>query len=357
MTKPSAAPPPLAFIRPAVRAMAGYTPGEQPQGGGFIKLNTNENPYPPSARVREAIERCATDKVRLHPDPMADALRDAAAARYDLPRDHVLAGNGSDELLAIVLRACVDAGDRVAYPIPTYSLYDTLVAIAGAEPVRVPFAADFSLPEGLAAANARVTIVCNPNAPSGTAIAVDELAGLSEQVAGLLVIDEAYVDFARESALALVRARPNVIVLRSLSKSFSLAGMRVGLAFGPPAAIAELCKVKDSYNLSCVSIAAGVAALADHDGMRAHASRVCATRARLSGRLRDLGYEVPPSQANFVLARRPGRDQRGVYEALKRRRILVRYFATPQLYDALRITVGTEAEVDALLAALGEIGL
>lgn len=349
-------PSPLAFIRPAIRTMQAYTPGEQPQDGGYIKLNTNENPYPPSLRVREAIQRCATDDVRLYPDPMATALRDAAAARYDLTREHVLAGNGSDELLAMVLRACVDAGDRVAYPYPTYSLYDTLVAIAGATPVRPPFAADFSLPPGLAAADARVTFVCNPNAPSGTFIAVDDLAALGEQVTGLLVVDEAYVDFAGDSALRLVRERSNVVVLRTLSKSFSLAGMRVGLAFGPPPVIAELCKVKDSYNLSRVSIAAGAAALADYDVMREHARRVCATRVRLSERLRGLGYAVPPSQANFVLARRPGCDQRRVYEVLKQRRILVRHFDTPELSDALRITVGTDAEIDALLAAMGEIG-
>jgi len=344
------------FVRTAVRQMTGYTPGEQPQTGGFIKLNTNENPYPPSARVREAIQQCATDEVRLYPDPMSNALRDAAAARYDLTREHILAGNGSDDLLAIVLRACVDPGDRVAYPVPTYSLYDTLVAIAGAAPVRVPFGPDFDLPAALAGAHARVTFVCNPNAPSGTFIAVDELAALSEQIAGLLVVDEAYVDFATDSALRLVRQRPNVVVLRSLSKSFSLAGMRVGLAFGPPPVIAELCKVKDSYNLSRVSIAAGTAALADYDSMRAHARRVAVTRARLSERLCGLGYEVPRSQANFVLARRPGHDQRPVYEALKQRRILVRYFGTPDLYDALRITVGTDEEVDALLAAMVEIG-
>jgi histidinol-phosphate aminotransferase len=356
MTKPPSDPSPLDFIRPAVRGMDGYTPGEQPQGGEFIKLNTNENPYAPSPRVRAAIASCATDEVRLYPDPMANTLRDAAAARYDLTRDHILAGNGSDDLLAIVLRACVDPGDRVAYPHPTYSLYDTLVAIAGAVPVRVPFAEDFSLPAGLADARARVTFVCNPNAPSGTFIAVDELAALSEQVAGLLVVDEAYVDFAGDSALRLVRERPNVAVLRSLSKSFSLAGMRVGLAFGPPPVMAELCKVKDSYNLSRVSIAAGTAALADYDVMRDHARRVGATRARLSESLRGLGYDVPSSQANFVLARRRGREQRGVYEALKQRRILVRYFATPELYDALRITVGTDEEVDALLAAMAEIG-
>jgi histidinol-phosphate aminotransferase len=347
---------PLDFIRPAVRAMQGYVPGEQPQDGGYIKLNTNENPYPPSPRVREAIARCATDDVRLYPDPLANALRDAAAAHYDLTRDHLLAGNGSDELLAIVLRACAGEGDRVAYPTPTYSLYDTLVAIAGATPVRVPFGGNFALPAGLADAGARVTFVCNPNAPSGTFVAVDELAALSEQVAGLLVIDEAYVDFAGDTALRLVRERPNVLVLRTLSKSYSLAGMRVGLACGVPALIAELGKVKDSYNLSRVSIAAGAAALADDDVMREHVRRVCATRARLSEGLRARGYQVPASQANFVLARRAGREQRSVYEALKQRRILVRYFATPELHDALRITVGTDDEIDALLRAMDEIG-
>jgi histidinol-phosphate aminotransferase len=335
--------------------MEGYVPGEQPQDGGYIKLNTNENPYPPSARVRDAIRSCATDEVRLYPDPMANALREAAAARYDLTRDHIVAGNGSDELLAMVLRACTDPGDRVAYPYPTYSLYDTLVAIAGASAVRIPFAEDFSLPRGLGEADARVTFVCNPNAPSGTFIAVDELAALSEQVTGLLVVDEAYVDFAADSALRLVRQRANVLVLRTLSKSYSLAGMRVGLACGAPPLIAQLCKVKDSYNLSRVSIAAGVAALADHDAMREHVRQVCATRTRLSEQLRARAYQVPPSQANFVLARQPGRDQRPVYEALKQRRILVRYFATPELRDALRITVGTDDEVDALLAALDDM--
>jgi histidinol-phosphate aminotransferase len=335
--------------------MEGYVPGEQPQGGGFVKLNTNENPYPPSPRVRDAIERCATDEVRLYPDPMANALRDAAAARYDLTREHLLAGNGSDELLAIVLRACTEAGDRVAYPTPTYSLYDTLVAIAGAVPVRVPFPDDFSLPAALGDANARVTFVCNPNAPSGTFVSIDELGALSERVEGLLVIDEAYVDFADDSAFRLVRERPNVLVLRTLSKSFSLAGLRIGLACGQPPLIAELAKVKDSYNVSRVSIAAGAAALADYDVMRAHAERVRLTRTRLSEALRARGYQVPPSQANFVLARQPGREQRAVYEALKQRRILVRYFATPDLYDALRITVGTDDEIDALLRAMDEI--
>ncbi len=344
------------FIRPVIRTLAGYAPGEQPREGGFIKLNTNENPYPPSLRVLEAIRACATENVRLYPDPMADALRDKAASVYGVTRDQVLAGNGSDELLAMILRACVDLGDRVVYPHPTYSLYDTLVTISGGVAVRIPFEADFSLPAGVAEAGGRVTFVCNPNSPSATAVPVEQLRELSLRVAGLLVVDEAYVDFARESALDLVPECHNVVVLRSLSKSFSLAGLRVGLAFGTREVIAELAKVKDSYNLNRVSIAAAVAALEEYDSMRAYVERVCATRARLSGSLRQLGFEVLPSQANFVLARRRGQDQRGAYESLRRRRILVRHFATPELYDALRITVGTDAQVDALLAALREMG-
>jgi histidinol-phosphate aminotransferase len=346
--------PKLDFIRPAVRAMAGYTPGEQPQGGSVIKLNTNENPYPPAPGVCAAIAACATGDVRLYPDPQASALRTVAAQRYDLPVDHIIAGNGSDELLSIVMRACINPGDPVVYPVPTYSLYDTLVEIAGAVAIHLPWPEDFSLPRGLAEAGGRVTIVCNPNAPSGTVVPVDALAELAQQVSGLLVIDEAYVDFAADHALRLVRLHENVLVLRTLSKSYSLAGMRIGLGFGQPALLAELGKVKDSYNLSRVSLAAGAAALADVEAMRAHVARVTATRTRLVARLQALGFQVPPSEANFVLARRPGVDQRPVYEALKTRGILVRYFAVPALADALRISVGTDEEIDALLAALSE---
>jgi histidinol-phosphate aminotransferase len=286
---------------------------------------------------------------------MANRLRDKAAEVYGLAREQVLAGNGSDDLLAMVIRACVALGERVAYPYPTYSLYDTLVAIGGGEAVRLPFGADYALPEGLAAAGAKVTFVCNPNSPSGTMVPVERLAALAERVDGLLVVDEAYVDFGQGSALDLARGSQNVVVLRSFSKSFSLAGMRVGLAFGPPEAIAEIAKVKDSYNLTRLGIVAAVAALEDYGWMLANVERIRKTRERLAAGLAALGFSVPPSAANFVLARRPGRDQRPLYAALKERRILVRHFATPELYDALRITVGTDAEVDALLAAMREI--
>ena len=342
------------YVRPAIRTLEGYVPGEQPQDGGYIKLNTNENPYPPSPRVLEAIRACTGEEVRLYPDPVANALRDKAATVYGMKREQILAGNGSDDLLDMIMRACVGPGDRVVYPRPTYSLYDTLVAIGGGNAVRVPYGPSFSLPTGLAEAEGRVTFVCSPNSPSATTVSVDQLAVLSRQVAGLLVVDEAYVDFARGTALELVHTCGNVVVLRSFSKSFSLAGLRVGLAFGTPELIGELVKVKDSYNLNRVSIAAAVAALEDYDWMCEHVRRICATRTRLSDGLRQLGFTVLPSEANFVFARRPGRDLRAVYESLKQRRILVRHFATPELYDALRITVGRDNEVDTLLAALTE---
>src|SRR5581483_9815458 len=216
------------WLRPCVRGVAAYVPGEQPEPGRrVIKLNTNENPYPPSPRVLEALARAIDGSLRLYPDPEARALRARAAAVYGVPVDHILAGNGSDELIALLLRAVVDPGDRVAFPVPTYSLYETLVAAHGAE------------------AEARLTFLCNPNSPSGTLVPVSEVARLAERIAGLLVVDEAYVDFAREHALGLVGRCPNVVVLQTLSKSFSLAGLRVGLLFGPPGLLAGLRVVKD----------------------------------------------------------------------------------------------------------------
>lgn len=345
----------LEFVRPTIRNLTGYVPGEQPKGGGYIKLNTNENPYGPSPRVLEAIRRAVNEDIRRYPDPMSDRLRDKAAEVYGLRRENVLAGNGSDDLLAMIIRACVGPQDRVVYPGPTYSLYDTLVLIGGGEIVRLPFGRDFSLPEGLAEAGGRVTFVCNPNSPSATLITTKELEALCRRLPGLLVIDEAYVDFARESALSLVREHANVVVLRTFSKAFSLAGMRIGLAFAAPDVIAELAKVKDSYNLDRLGIVAGVAALEDMEWMRANVQRIRTTRQRLCEALRTLGFQVPESEANFVLARRPGCDQNEIYQALKERGILVRYFPTPELYDALRITVGTDDEVDALLRALGAV--
>jgi len=340
-------------FRRNIARMEGYVPGEQPREPGFIKLNTNENPYPPSPKVREAILAEADDRMRLYPDPDATALRRQAARVYGFDPSWIIAGNGSDDLLAMVAKAFLGEKDALACPSPTYTLYDTLVRIQGARILRVPYPADYSLPRSLPGRKARVTVVANPNSPSGTAVPLEVLSSLADAVSGVLVIDEAYVDFADDTALSLARERENVIVLRTFSKSFSLAGMRIGLGFAHPGIIEGLNKVKDSYNMSRLSIAAGTAALSDIAWMERNAARIRKTRETLSLALPSAGYAPYPSRSNFVLARRiRGGSARGTYEALKRRKILVRYFDTPRLADCLRITVGTDREVEALLEAM-----
>ena len=344
------------MFRKSIKTMAAYRPGEQPRPGQrLIKLNTNENPYPPSPRVRRAVAKAmAGSTIRLYPAPRADEFVASAARIYSIPQSMIIAGNGSDELLAMVFRATLGSGDTVAYPIPTYSLYDTLALVQEARILQFPVGADFELPlDGLAQARANLTIVCSPNSPSGTSTPSRSLGALAKRLEGrLLVIDEAYADFADENALGLMRRYRNVVVLRTLSKSYSLAGMRLGLCFAHPAVIDALLKVKDSYNLSRVALAAGAEALRDSGWMRRNVAKVIRTRALSEARLRKLGFLVLPSQANFVLARMPGRDLAPVTRGLRRAGILVRHFATPLLQDAIRISIGTPAEMAALFKAL-----
>jgi len=348
-----------AFIRSHVRGLSGYVPGEQPNDRLYVKLNTNESPYPPSPGVLEALRAATTGALRLYPDPRAVLLRERASAVYGVSPDQVLVGNGSDELLGIIMRACIGLDDRVAYPVPTYSLYPVLVALQAGSAVEVPFPEDFELPtSALVAAQGRITLVCNPNAPSGTLSSLVSVADLTRRSRGLVVVDEAYMDYAAEgaSALPLLREHSNVVVLRTFSKSFSLCGMRVGLAFGSPAVIRELEKVKDSYNVGQLGQVAAVAALGDLEWMRANVCRVCASRDELTGALRARGFTVLPSDANFLLARLPAREEpvRRLCQGLRKRGVLVRYFDIPGLRDAVRITVGAPDEVRTLLRAIDE---
>ncbi len=330
------------MFRESIKKMAAYRPGEQPRPGQrLIKLNTNENPYPPSPRVRRAVAKVmAGSALRLYPAPRADEFVASAAKIYSIPQSMILAGNGSDELLAMVFRATLGEGDTVAYPVPTYSLYDTLAFVQEARILHFPISPDFALPlDALANARANLTIVCSPNSPSGTLTPSRNLGALAKQLDGrLLVIDEA-----------------NVVVLRTLSKSYSLAGMRLGLCFAHPTVIDALMKVKDSYNLSSVALAVGAEALRDAAWMRRNVSKVIKTRVHTEALLRKLGFEVPPSQANFVLARMPGRDMAPVTRGLRRAGILVRHFPTPLLHDALRISIGTPTEMHALFKALAPL--
>ncbi len=351
----------MTFFRANVAKMHGYVPGEQPAPGSrVIKLNTNENPYAPSPRVAEAIAAelaSGGERLRLYSDPAALGLRRAASSVTGLPVERILAGNGSDELLALIMRAICDEGDVIEYPYPTYVLYETLAEATGAVARALPFDRDYALPRQLYGSDAKIVFVASPNSPSGTSYPAEALAELAVSLPrGLLVVDEAYADFADRNALELARTLPNVLVLRTFSKSYSLAGMRVGLMFGAPELVSGIAKVKDSYNLDRLALVAGAAALGDGDFMRANVAKIRATRAALAKGLSGLGLEVLPSSANFVFARLGSAERaRDAYRSLKERGILVRYFDRPLLDDGLRITVGTDAEIAALLSAMREV--
>ena len=346
------------YFRQNILAMTGYVPGEQPGDDSVIKLNTNENPYGPSPKVYATLKSALSSSLRLYPEPQSDTLRTAAARLYGVKPGNIIVGNGSDEILSMLLRCFVGPGDRVAYPVPTYSLYDTLVEIQDGSKAAVNYPANFSLPAELAEQNAALTFVCNPNAPSGTLAVLPAVEKLARGVSGILAVDEAYVDFAATegaSAIPLIRQLPNLVVLRTFSKSFSLAGMRIGLAFAAEEMIAGMMKVKDSYNVNRLSLLAATAALEDLPWMTRNVQRIQRSRKKLTGGLKRLGYQVYPSQANFVLARKDGENMKSIYEELKRRKIFVRYFDFPGLQDCLRITVGTPSEINILLKEMARL--
>jgi histidinol-phosphate aminotransferase len=340
-------------IRPAIRGMIGYTPGEQPRDGTFIKLNTNENPYPPSPRVFEALRAALTgDQLRKYPDPVGRQFRQTAGRVLGVDPEGILIGNGSDDILTILTRAFVPEGGLVVAPTPSYLLYQTLATLQGARFETVPFTTDWQLPKPWPISDAHLTFLANPNSPSGTTITLSTVEGLP----GPVVVDEAYADFSENNALPLVKhGIKNVVVTRSFSKSYSLAGIRFGLAVGDPQLIRQLYKVKDSYNCDVLSLVAATAAIEDQEYFRTTRSRILETRTRLESALAQLGFFVCPSQANFVWCRRTDRAVKPIYEELKTRFILVRYMNYAGYGDGLRISVGTDEEIDRLLAELNAI--
>lgn len=355
----------MGLIRPDVDQISGYTPGEQPQESGWIKLNTNENPYPPSPKVVEAIQRAASGRLNIYPDPLVRQFCRLAGETFGVDPDAILPANGSDENLTILLRTFVDPGELVSYPYPSYILYETLAELQGARHARIPLAADWSWDAAVTTPivqASKLVMVPNPNSPSGNCWSLDEITALIPDN-GLVVLDEAYADFCDQPVsreiLQTDRTR-QIIVTRTLSKSYSLAGIRFGFAIADPEWIRGMRKVKDSYNCNTLSIAAAVAAFEDQDWMRANVERIRTTRKRMTAELRSLGFEVVESQANFVWATHPEQAHEGIYKALKARRVLVRYMRFPlespaeeeQVLDGLRITVGTDSEVDGFLAAL-----
>jgi histidinol-phosphate aminotransferase len=348
----------LALIRGTVRTMDGYVPGLQPSPGQrLVKLNTNENPYPPSPRVLEALHAAIDGTLRLYPSPDAASLRTLAARRHGITASQVLCGNGSDEILGLIMRAFIDEGDTVSFFQPSYSLYPVLATLARVRTITVPLPRLhrerdlLELP--VPSPRAKVFFLTSPNSPYGCVFPTEWTERLLSAFHGIVVADEAYVDFAEESCLPLLAKNPRLIIVRSMSKSSSLAGMRIGFAFGHEAVIAQIMKVKDSYNVSRLAQVAACAALEDDQYARETRNRIVATRERLKERLTTLGFTVLPSRANFVFAVPPAdSDARTLYEKLLRDGFLVRHFASNGLSDGLRISVGSDEEMDSLLASL-----
>lgn len=346
------------FVRSNVRVMAGYAPGEQPAPGErIVKLNTNENPFPPSPKVMQAIREVEAEALRRYPQPAADTFRHAAAKMLGLTPEMILAGNGSDDILTIATRTFIPPAGKLAHPDPTYSLYPVLANIEDAKAIAVPWLDGFALPtEALLATGADAIYLANPNAPTGTFIPPEAVADLAKKFTGLVLVDEAYVDFAEGNCVDLVRTFSNVVVSRTLSKAYSLAGLRFGYAIAQPAVIAEMMKVKDSYNCDAISIIAATAAIEDQVYARRTWEHVRAERSRVTAALTEMGWKVLPSSANFVLAGPADGRGKEAYLGLKQQGILVRYFDKPGLSDKIRITIGTSQENNALLGGIRALG-
>jgi histidinol-phosphate aminotransferase len=346
----------MSYFRQNIEATEGYTPGEQPTDPSVIKLNTNENPYPPSPQVMEAVRAITPEQLRRYPHPLANPFRDQAAKVFGLSRDMIICGNGMDDILNMTVRAFSGPEAALVFPTPTYTLYAVLANIQASVVKQVPWGPDYKLPfEALVQARGRVTYLANPNAPTGTLVPIDEVARLADALDGVLCIDEAYVDFADRTCLELAKTRPNVLVMRTLSKGYSLAGLRFGFAMGDARLISGLMKVKDSYNADAIAIAAATAAIADQEYYQQTRRKVIQERQRLADGLAKVGMPALPSQSNFLFAKAARRTAGELYESLKARGILVRYFNSPGINDRLRITVGTPEQNNALLAALREL--
>jgi histidinol-phosphate aminotransferase len=345
-------------FRPALSQMKPYAPGEQPPPGKFIKLNTNENPYPPPPAVVAAITSAASGPLNRYPDPMATSFRRAAAEALGLPGpDWILAGNGSDEILTILVRGFVGEGQSLRLPFPSYILYRTLADIQAAAWEQVPFNDDWQLPDEFAASrdDLKLVLLPNPNSPSGSIIASTKIAAIADSLDCPLVVDEAYVDFADENCLQLVQNNERVLVTRTLSKSYGLAGIRFGFLVAQPHVIAELSKIKDSYNCDGISIAAATAAMHSQTWLAETVAKLNGTRDRMANELAEMGFSVVPSHANFVWCTHPSGKHREIYDFLKTNQILVRYMDFPPWGDGLRISVGTDEQIDVCLMMIRRV--
>ncbi len=345
-------------LRKNIVEMARYVPGFQPDEPGWIKLNTNENPYPPSPKVAEAIAAEMAnggENLRKYPDAGSREARRVAAELYGVDPSWVIMANGSDELLNNLIRAFAGEGEEVAYVHPSYSYYATLAEIQGAKIRTFGLTDDLLIADLPKQYHGKLFFLTSPNAPLGFVFENAYIAELAGRCTGILVVDEAYVDFTDVSALELVKTYENIVVTRTFSKSYALAGMRLGLAVARPEVIAALDKIRDHYHLDRLALVAATAALRDQAYLKSTVARICQTRDWFSGELRKLGYRVNPSHTNYIFVKPRDMDAKLVYEGLFARKILVRYFTDPLLQHGLRISIGTREEMETTLAALAEI--
>ena len=353
------------FWSPRIGALQPYVPGEQPRIDGLVKLNTNENPYPPSPAVLDAIQAAAAHGLERYPDPESQALREVIAARHGLQAEQVFVGNGSDEVLAHAFFAFFQQAEPLLFPDVTYSFYRVYAQLYGIDcalqPVDAALRIDVEALAARAAQGCAGLVIANPNAPTGIGLPLADIERLLAACpTRVVLVDEAYVDFGGESALALIDRHPNLLVVHTLSKSRSLAGLRVGFACGQASLIDALTRVKNSFNsypLDRLAQAGAIAAMQDEAWFKQTRDAVIDTREGLVLQLEDFGFEVLPSQANFVFARHPAHDAATLAAALRERAVLVRHFRQPRIADYLRISIGTRAQcgqlVDALAAILG----
>jgi histidinol-phosphate aminotransferase len=346
---------PKSLVRKGLEGFQPYVPGEQPADtAGWVKLNTNESPLPPSPKVIEAIKRAADDSLRLYPSPTAAPAREAIARHFAIDPSHVIVGNGGDELIELCFRAFAGPGDEVAFPTPTYPLFEPLCRIHGAVASRHPTELAWELPPSLGADPARLKFIVSPNSPTGALFDRSVVEAAVVASSGVVAIDEAYVDFAPQSCLPLLERHDNVLLLRTFSKSYGLAGMRIGFALGSVDLIDALNTVKDSYNVDRLAIVAAAAAIADEDHHRKVIDEVVTNRGELTVALEGLGFELVPSAANFIFAR-PPKPAVEVVAALRERRILVRHYDREPIVGWIRITIGTREQHSRLLGALKEV--
>jgi len=344
------------FWSEALNTLQPYVPGEQPKTTNIIKLNTNENPYPPSPKVMEALEHFPKEKLRLYPDPDGSVLKQALSEHFELPQDHVFVGNGSDEVLAHAFMAFFRQPKPLLMPSMTYSFYDVYCNLYNITPEHIPLTDDFRIDLTQYHQENGGIIFANPNAPTGIAVGLDEIVSLLERnTETLVLVDEAYVDFGAESAATLVSQYPNLLVVQTLSKSRSLAGMRVGFALGQPDLIAGLERVKNSFNsypLDMLALASATAAIEDTAYFVQTVQQIMNDRDWTTEQLEELDFDVLPSSTNFVFARHNRVSGSDLMSYLRSKNILVRHFTKPGIENHLRITIGTRDEMQALVTAL-----